>query len=497
MVKEAGSKKGIRRMALVVSAAVALSLVCAALWKGQGRENTVFLIILGAAFVFLVYAEKLSLTADESVLEKGLRWTALPAILLQVVFLTRDYALVSLLVGGAMALAAVILCRLTRKRWLSLAAAVGLAFVTLIVVEALLRHYRPLEAGQAGEIAALERHPTRTFALKPNRRTHLKWNYYDYWTDTNSYGLNSPEINAVRPEPETLRIMVVGDGVTMPNGLGYAEAYPMQLEGMLRRQLNPGSVQVINAGVTGYGPAEISAQLKELAPVFTPDLVIYQFSPSEFKEVLLTPQERLRSYGLIPRYDSARVRMLKSLQLIARYEQVSRKLSAVIRGKSSDRLHRGLIERYYTSAGNGTYRPEVLKKIACYLARMKEVCTAAGSRLLICYVPEVTEVMRLTGEALAGRDQELFDGSQDSPCGEREVSDSRKKEDLKALNLPFHYAHRIAAGRGLDFCDITPFLVSRRKGPLYIKKSRHWTAEGHRTAAGGILHILRRRGYLR
>jgi len=469
------------RTSFGVSMAAALSLVLAALWMRPGTGTTVYLVALAAAFLILAYLEKLSASVASGA-ERWIRWSVFFAIALQILVLAAEYGPVSLLGGAGMGTVAVIVFRISGRKWLSWTVAAALAVVLCLVSEFALRRVAPLEAGQAGELPALEKHPTRTFALKPNRRTHLKWDFYDYSTDTNSFGLNSPQMEAERPEPDTLRILVVGDGITMPNGLEYPDAYPMQMEGMLRERLRPRTVQVINAGVTGYSPVEISVQVKELGPLFMPDIVIYQFSPSEFHEVGLEREERLRSYGLIPRYKSRRLRILKSSQLLARFGQASRKLRAVLNKKASGRLHRGLEERYYQANGNPLYAPGNLEKIAFCLGKIKAACVASHSLLLICYVPEVTEVMSLTESGRAERMRE----SPDTP-----------EEPEQAIDLPFHYTRRIATGLDIPFADVTPYLSANRDRPLYVRKSRHWTREGHLTAAEAILEILLAKGYVR
>ena len=91
---------------------------------------------------------------------------------------------------------------------------------------------------------------------------------------TNSYGLASPEIEVKRPTPNTLRIMIIGDAFSMPEGMEYEYAYPSLLENKLAGLVSGRTIQVINAGVTGYGPVEQYPQLLELAPIFTPDIVL-------------------------------------------------------------------------------------------------------------------------------------------------------------------------------------------------------------------------------
>jgi len=85
-----------------------------------------------------------------------------------------------------------------------------------------------------------------------------------YVLRTNTDGLASPEIATARPGPDALRILVTGDAFTMPEGVAHERSWTALMRDALAACLRPRAVQVINAGVTGYGPREEAAQLAEL-----------------------------------------------------------------------------------------------------------------------------------------------------------------------------------------------------------------------------------------
>src|SRR5581483_406852 len=146
---------------------------------------------------------------------------------------------------------------------------VGIAatVVILAIGEMVAKKFAPREVGGWGEKPAFEVHPTRAFGLIPNKTTHLRYNDYDYVVRTNSFGLASPEIAAARPSANTFRVLTMGDAFTMPEAMPYERSYPALLQAALSRCLAPRPVQVINAGVTGYGPLEELAQFRELGPL--------------------------------------------------------------------------------------------------------------------------------------------------------------------------------------------------------------------------------------
>ena len=84
----------------------------------------------------------------------------------------------------------------------------------------------------------------------------------------------------------------------MPEGVDYARSYPALLGEGLTRCLAPRPVQVIDGGVTGYGPNEERAQLQELAPRFRPNVIIDQFYINEYSDITIAPAEFRASIGL-------------------------------------------------------------------------------------------------------------------------------------------------------------------------------------------------------
>ena len=154
----------------------------------------------------------------------------------------------------------------------------GSLLLFLILAEVGLKSQAPIEIpSRWGEYPALEIHPTRAYALKPNLDIQLKYSNYGYPIKTNSMGLSSPELPVERPDTNTFRILVLGDAFSMPEGLAYEKAYPALMEQKLKAEATLKSIQVINGGVTGYGPNEAKAQLAELLPIYQPNIVVHQF----------------------------------------------------------------------------------------------------------------------------------------------------------------------------------------------------------------------------
>lgn len=140
--------------------------------------------------------------------------------------------------------------------------------------------------------------PPRRYGLEPAEGVGLVpnqslWFYgYEYrlpGTIINTNGLGLREEPLQRAPAEDLRIAALGDSHTMGEGLNRSESWPEQLERMLAARLE-GSVEVINAGVPGYGTADMYQLLEDRILQLNPDLVILTVS----MEDSVTEQDRRR-----------------------------------------------------------------------------------------------------------------------------------------------------------------------------------------------------------
>ena len=75
----------------------------------------------------------------------------------------------------------------------------------------------------------------------------------------------------------TFRILSLGDSFTWGVGVGDAETYPRRLQERLARRFPDVAIDVLNAGVPGYGTADELRLLEMRIDRFDPDLVTVQF----------------------------------------------------------------------------------------------------------------------------------------------------------------------------------------------------------------------------
>ena len=258
----------------------------------------------------------------------------------------------------------------------------------------------------------------------------------------------------------------------MPEGMEYEKAYPA----LLQKKFDSEKVQVINAGVTGYGPVEELPQLSELVPLLKPDLVIYQFFINEFQEVHLRPEDRLKNIGLIPNRNSFRMQLIERSQLNAHFQNIQRRIQEPITGRPSDyRFGKSLLS-FYETGDSRYYSPDKLDVLQDYLKRMKDVCTRNGAKMIVYFVPGAVAVSEPADIHYFPWDQDLSDAS---------------KYDL---DRPLKNLQRLAGMVGLPVVDLTTVLKNHKIQPVYFPDSWHWNPEGHKVVADAIYDDLKMRG---
>jgi hypothetical protein len=79
--------------------------------------------------------------------------------------------------------------------------------------------------------------------------------------------------------PETYRIMVVGDSLTMGAGIAIEDSYVSLLNRWLGREFR---AEVLNLGHTGYQSEDVVAVIRKFLPLLKPNLVIYAVCQNDF-----------------------------------------------------------------------------------------------------------------------------------------------------------------------------------------------------------------------
>ena len=98
---------------------------------------------------------------------------------------------------------------------------------------------------------------------------------YEHGVTIGKSGLRGEDSRPRRPK--TYRIVCLGDSFTWGLGVADDEAYPHLLEQRLLRHFPGVDVQVLNAGVPGYGTADELRYFESRVDEMDPDLVVVQF----------------------------------------------------------------------------------------------------------------------------------------------------------------------------------------------------------------------------
>jgi peptidoglycan/LPS O-acetylase OafA/YrhL len=343
------------------------------------------------------------------------------------------------------------------------------------VAEIVLGRVSPREVGGWGERPALTIHPTRAFGLTPDQVTHLRYNDYDYVIRANSFGLASPEIAAARPTPTTFRVLTMGDAFTMPEGLPYEQSYPALLQTALSRCMAPRTVQVINAGVTGYGPPEEMAQFRELGPLFAPNVVVHEFFVNDWQDITIGTEQRRRGIGLFGK--GFRALLHDRSQLVANLKHWYAAAAAAVTGIPSADQQWKLMLPYFQRGPSSLYDSANVARMTAFVASMRDAARADTAAYLVFYVPAgVTVLPREMIEYL--------------PRSGIPLSDPAHYDLLR----PYAPLKAITDSLGVPLLDLTGPLRTHRPQPVYYPNAWHWTPEGHRVAAQALLAEMARRG---
>jgi hypothetical protein len=291
-------------------------------------------------------------------------------------------------------------------------------------------------------------------------------------------GLASPESPVARPTPTTFRVLTTGDAFTMPEGLDYAQSYPARLEAILRRCLAPRLVQVINAGVTGYGPREELPQLRELVPLFTPDLIVHEFFVNDWSDITVDADDRQRSIGLIKPGGLGSLFHDRS-QLIASLRAWYESAAAAITGRPSPEQGFKLMLSYFEQGANPFYDSANVTRMGTFLGDVRAIADSNDAKLLVVYVP--------AGVSVLPRDQIAY-----LPRSGVPFSDPMRYD----LARPYAPLRRIADSLDVPLLDLARPLRGYQPQPVYYPNAWHWTAAGHRGAAAAIVAELRARGFV-
>lgn len=145
-------------------------------------------------------------------------------------------------------------------------------FISLIFLEIILRFIVPLPLACTlfeGDKELVYRNKANVDYLEKNPEYRVRYS-------TNSEGIRDNKVLKFNKDEEELRIFTIGDSFTYGLGLNLEETFQFKLENKLKNKLNR-DVNVINAGVGGYGSKQSLELLRIEIKNYQPDIVLYNF----------------------------------------------------------------------------------------------------------------------------------------------------------------------------------------------------------------------------
>lgn len=312
------------------------------------------------------------------------------------------------------------------------------------------------------------------YRLKADTKAYLKGTSVRWFhLETNSLGLRDGEIEPGR-KADRFRVMLLGDSMSMAEGVELEETYIKRLETLANRGGAAKPVEAINAAVRGYGNDQEVLLFERLGPTFLPDVVILAFfEGNDLDDNRNGGLFRLGPEGLVKQAptesDSPKLRYYNRqirIQNVPGYSFLvgHSHLVNFVRMHYARHLIRQHDEVASVNGGGRSWRGEDLALTQEILKRWQDDCRRLGAVPVILYIP--------APESL-GRDR----------AGTRTAG-------LNAAMADF------ARRQGLAFLDLTAAFLRAPDPMILYLKDAHLSPEGHVSAAGVLYDFLKGRNML-
>jgi len=131
--------------------------------------------------------------------------------------------------------------------------------------------------------------PELIYSLPPNASFAMLGEEFDVEAHTNSLGLRGAEIGSAdsSADRDVLRIIALGGSHTFGDGVGDEETFAYQLEAILESEGR--TVEVLNAGVAGYGTDQSYKRFAIRLRALDPDFVVLALSPTDPSDSVTLP----------------------------------------------------------------------------------------------------------------------------------------------------------------------------------------------------------------
>ncbi len=316
----------------------------------------------------------------------------------------------------------------------------------------------------------------------------------------NHQGLRDVE-HAYAKAPGVFRILVLGDSFVEAMQVPLETVFTRLLEQQLNRDGASPQVEVVSAGVSGYGTAGELLYFEREGKRYQPDVVLLAFYPgNDVKNCSPTLEEKLKPVyaadGTLQRVTGETPRKaVKGWRRLLAHSAAYHYFRQVLLVRHPD-LAKGLVrhgllrteavrtatERNGVPIEYGVYAPEVQPEwqdawqhTEDLLEQLHRSVTANGARLVVA--------------VLSGRDQVY-------PQWWDEIVRAHPGMQGKSwdLDVPQRRIEAWCAAHGVSCVSLAPAFraaVARGEDALYYHHDGHWTASGHRLAATVLADFLK------
>jgi len=316
-----------------------------------------------------------------------------------------------------------------------------------------------------------EGHPTRGYRLAPNFRGEMSTPEYRTAIVTNSLGMREDR-NVTPAHPGVFRVLAIGDSFTMGVGVERDETFLALAERAL--QARGVRVEILNAGVPGYGTREEVDVLARDGLALQPDLVLLCFFVgNDFWDNARDATLRVRDGELVDGEPTGGTLPPAFRTFLARHSHLYHLLWPYQRmlfgNDGADRRSQlKSLSIFGPAAGDAR---EAWRATEKYLDEFLDLARAHGIPTAVVVIPDPLQVDRAHWHATAiklGRDS-----------------------DPEALEMPNRRLAEILSTERVPFVDLLPALrADPAPESLYLPLDKHWTREGNRIAGAALAAYL-------
>jgi lysophospholipase L1-like esterase len=301
-------------------------------------------------------------------------------------------------------------------------------------------------------------------------------------------------------------VMVLGDSFVFGRETPFEDSFPARMEVQLNQRV-PEGVQVLNAGVPGYGTSQELLYIKELAEKHQvkSDIYLLMFFTNDTLDNLCLSYGDLKFQPVRPCFTLGKSGELVFSELprnipdyqddalvAVRRSPFGTRTLAIARSWAEERLQTenelvellgllGLSPRLWRMPGvlNAWYYDRVVQAgvplTAALIGEMKRQIESQGGQLLVSMVPSAFQMYPETYIPLL---QQSFP---DSFIVDGFASDTQR---------PQRIMRDLCMKAGVPFLDLFPALAEHRSTPLFIPRDGHLTPVGHKLASEVLLPFV-------